>query len=203
MQVAAIKKAKSIPTSLIYEELNGTPVYYRGYEAVLKKLVKQESIMGSSEIQAYIIMLIQDHLRGQLPKKYTILTGELGLHLGAGQNFAADISIYERSQFLSQGLSPKYTQKIPLAIVEVDTKANFSDFTEAEYFQLKTEKLLQYGVNQIVWFFTKSQKVMICKKGEKQWIISDWTENIEILDANFSLKSLLDEEGIDMENIKY
>jgi len=44
-----------IPKDLIFEELDGIPIYYRGYNEVIKKSKTLEDIMGSSTLQMVII----------------------------------------------------------------------------------------------------------------------------------------------------
>lgn len=40
-----------IPKSLIYEEYDGKPMYYRGYKEVMNGLKTHEEIMGESDTQ--------------------------------------------------------------------------------------------------------------------------------------------------------
>jgi hypothetical protein len=39
---------------------------------------------------------------------------------------------------------------------------------------------------------------MISRKDHKQWIITDWSEEVEVLGYAFSLKNLLEAEGLDL-----
>jgi Uma2 family endonuclease len=192
------KKTRKIPDYLIYEEIDGKPIYYRGYLSVLNKKNNLESIMGSSELQSYFIMTILEFLLKEMPEKYKIMTSELGIHLAHGSNLAADIAIYEKKVFKDKFPQDKYSERVPLCVIEVDTKADFGNITEADYYHSKTQKLLDFGVEMVVWFFSKSQKVMISRKDHKQWIITDWSEEVEVLGYAFSLKNLLEAEGLDL-----
>jgi hypothetical protein len=42
------KRSKKIPETLVYEVLNGRPLYRKGYKEVLRKNLNPENIMGSS-----------------------------------------------------------------------------------------------------------------------------------------------------------
>lgn len=191
------KKTRKIPDYLIYEEIDGKPIYYRGYQSVLTKKNNLEGIMGSSTIHSYILMTILEYLLLHLPKeKYKMMTGELGLHLSHGNNLSADIAIFERQVFVNRTPEDKYVEIPPKVVIEIDTKADFGNISEADYYLGKTQKLLDFGVELVVWFFTKSQKVMVSPAGQKQWIITDWSEEITILEAAFSLKNLLEAEGL-------
>jgi hypothetical protein len=51
----AVSTPKKIPTSLIYEVMDGQPLYYKGYQFVLKKQKTLADIMGISKLQFVII----------------------------------------------------------------------------------------------------------------------------------------------------
>ena len=48
---------QEIPLALVYEVLNGRPLYYRGYKEVLSGTSTLESVMGSSDSQGAIVSL--------------------------------------------------------------------------------------------------------------------------------------------------
>ena len=48
-------KTRDIPQTLVYEMIDGTPVYYRGYQEVLAGSKKIEEIMGSSVLKGRVI----------------------------------------------------------------------------------------------------------------------------------------------------
>ena len=59
MTVKAVKsRKKGIPKELIYEMRFGSPVYYRDYDKVLSGEKELEEVMGSSGLQAYLLILI-------------------------------------------------------------------------------------------------------------------------------------------------
>lgn len=47
--------AERIPDSLVYEEIDGQPIYYRGYREVLSGHKKLEDIVGCSDVQGLIV----------------------------------------------------------------------------------------------------------------------------------------------------
>lgn len=185
----------SIPNYLVYEVIDGMPIYYKGYKAVVQQLKKLEDIMGSSGLQSYIISVIVEHLLFNIDRKrYKILYSELGLHLEFKNNLSADIAVYEKNQ-LKRKLTKKYIHFAPKIAIEVDTKVEFDQLSSGDYINIKTQKLLDFGVDKVVWIFTESQKVLVATN-EKDWLIKPWGKDIEILGCIFSIATLLKEEDI-------
>ena len=52
---ATAKPKRNIPNYLVYEIMDGKPIYYRGYQSVLNKTKTLEQIMGCSSLQAVLI----------------------------------------------------------------------------------------------------------------------------------------------------
>jgi len=75
------KKITEVPRKFIYEEIDGVPLYYRGYKEAIAHNLSVEDIMGSGELQSTLISVILDFLYNNLDKKsYRIITSEAGLH---------------------------------------------------------------------------------------------------------------------------
>jgi Uma2 family endonuclease len=85
----------------------------------------------------------------------------------------------------------------PRIVIEVDTKASFEDFTTPmDYFNQKTDDLLNFGVEKVIWIFTASRKVMEARKGEN-WIISGWQQEIPLLEnISLNLEKLIQENNL-------
>ena len=148
------RKEKKVPQHLIYEVMDGKPLYRRGYRDVLRKLKKTEDIMGASSQQAIVISYI---LRAIFPHfsedQFEILTGEAGLHLDTNNNLAGDIMIYDHA-FSASKITVKYADTPPLIDIEVDVSIDLEDLEELEYIRLKTQKLLNFGVARVIWIMT-------------------------------------------------
>ena len=57
----------------------------------------------------------------------------------------------------------------------------------------KTDELLDFGVEKVIWIFTDTQKVMIAES-EKDWRIIDWEKDIIILkNITINIQSILSE----------
>ncbi len=198
------KRTRKIPDYLIYEVMDGKPIYYRGYKNVLSGKLKLEDIMGSSRIQSFFISLIVEHFIPLLKNKYKMFYSEMGVHLSLGDNLSIDIAIYDK-QTLTQGwlFEDKYADKPPVIAIEVDSKAALQNSAEAqEYFSKKIQKYLDFGVQQVVWIFTKSRKVWIAKNDGTPWLIQNWQDTITILGHSFSIELLIKDYGFDPSLLK-
>ena len=173
--------------------------YKGGYKNVLSGKLNQEGVMGSSALQSFFISLMVEYLLPKLKNDYKILYGELGLNMRVGDNLSMDIAIYYRSDITVERLSKvKYADFPPLVVVEVDTKAapeSVDSFDE--YFVNKTQKYLDFGVEQVVWLFTKSRKVWVAKNDNKPWLIMNWHDDMTVLSQNFTINQLIEEYGFD------
>ncbi|RRB03705.1 Uma2 family endonuclease [Larkinella rosea] len=183
---------RKIPPSLKYEEIDGVPYYYKGYRAVLSQKKTVEEIMGASALQSAIVSLLIHILYKYLPfDDYLIATNEPGLHLKTGSNLSNDIAIFAQNK-LPVPLDEKYFSVPPEVVVEVDVKIELpTDISETEYIYQKTEKMLAFGVQKVIWILTKTQKTLIAEQG-KRWVITDWDDAVEVLSGcSFELGPLL------------
>ena len=140
-KVSSIKS--KIPEALVYETINGKPVYYRDYRLVINKEKTIEEIMGSSSLQSIIITILMEHFfTTQSGQGLQFLSNEVGLHLRKGDNLNCDIAIVDKSTLIERGIKNKYLDFAPKIVVEVDTKAELSELSAGDYFNGKTKKLL-------------------------------------------------------------
>lgn len=183
--------------ALVYEEIDGRPLYYKGYRDVLISKKNQEDIMGASTIQWILVSYFMEFMILSLDKKkYRFATGEAGLHIGHRSNFANDIAIFEKSVLTPQKINTRYADVAPKIVVEIDIKIDLELPEDKDYVNLKTQKLLDFGVQTVFWIFTASQKIMVAHQNQ-DWTISTWYKDIELLDGQFfNIGQYLDSEGI-------
>ncbi len=198
------KRVQKIPDSLVYEVMDGKPIYYRGYKNVLSGKLKLEDIMGASALQSFFLSLVNNFLYPLIQKEYFTMLGEMGVHIQLGDNLSADLAVFHRSQLTFERIwSGKYADYPPVIVVEVDTKAapeSVEDFQK--YFSEKIQKYLDFGVEQVVWIFTKSRKVWIAKNDGTPWLIQNWQDTITILGHSFSIEQLIKDYGFDPSLLK-
>jgi Uma2 family endonuclease len=191
------KKNTRVPSYLIYEELDGKPIYFKGYKDVLAGTKTIEEIMGASELQTMVVSVLVKFLNRNLEDKYIVGSSEAGLHVQSRNNFSSDIVIYEADQFQNRSFTRNYSEIPPRVVIEIDIQGDFPDQQEfANYYLKKTQKLLDFGVQQLIWFFTDVRKVVIAEPN-KPWLTVDWQEEITIFDQyRFSIKNLIESSGL-------
>ena len=184
---------QNIPERLIYEMVAGKPIYYKGYKEYLKGEKQIEELMGSSYLQSLIITKLVFLLMSNLSKEYLVLTNEIGLQFKDKGWRAADIAIVETKKLKGIKKSNKYLTIAPKIVIEIDTKAELEEVKDSfGYFHKKTDELLNFGVEKVIWIFTDSEKIMISEK-DKTWQILNWSKDVEIMDGvNIHLESLVD-----------
>jgi Uma2 family endonuclease len=180
--------------ALIYEIDNDKPIYYKGYKEVLNHTKNIEECMGSSYLQSLIIMCIVEELLKILPKNYQILSNEIGLKIGKNKHRANDIAIYKKDDLTKIKLKDKYLEIPPKIAIEIDTKAELENISSMDYISQKTDDLLNFGVEKVIWIFTGIEKIMLAEKN-KTWFIQSWNTEIEILDSiSFNIQILIDKD---------
>ena len=189
-----LKKPTPVPDYLIYEIIDGIPLYYAGYEQVLKNKKTLEDIMGYGSLQWVLLTLIADKLRPLIGERYRVLQGEGGLHLSSRLNFSLDLAIFEQSHLSFERLQNKYFDIPPKVIVEVDTKAHLPEFTIPNYYQRKTQRLLEFGVEQVVWVFTDPRKITTARN-DGPWLTVNWHDDVEVMGHRVNLQALVDQLG--------
>ncbi len=191
------EKRQELLKVLTYEKVKGKPIYYRGYKKVLKGELPPEAVMGSSELQSLIISLLLKYLFKVLPDEFTALTNELGFFTSSKSFRSLDIAIYRKEDMKEP--QDKYTKRVPIVVIEIDTKADLSKYSSfEEYMYEKTTDLLDAGVQRVIWYITKVKKVFIAEAG-KDWITSDWDREVEVLKGiKLNLKTLLNKEGVEI-----
>ncbi|MCO6489913.1 MAG: Uma2 family endonuclease [Phaeodactylibacter sp.] len=177
---SAIQK---IPDHLIYEMIDGDPIYYKGYRDYLNGNKQIEELMGSSILQSLIISRLVFLLQSNLGPDYEVLTNEVGIQVGVKAWRAADIAIVKTREIEGVESKNKYLGFAPEVVIEIDTKAELTEIKNPlSYYHEKTDELLKFGVKKVIWIFTETRKVMVAQK-DKKWETSDWKENIFIIEA--------------------
>ena len=176
--------------SAIYEMVNGKPIYYRGWQDVLKGEKTIEQIRTSSLIQSYLVSEINAYTHTALRKKYILGANEAGLKFKKGDWRAADICLWTKASLKNTPLHAHYSEIISEIVIEVDTKADTKEMPM--YYLEKTKDLHKHGVRRVLWIFTGSEQVMIAEKGQK-WTIQEWSESFEVADGfMLNIKELID-----------
>ena len=188
------KQSEEIPGYLVYETLEGMPVYYRGFKNVLNEKQTFEEIMGYGALQIFLLNLLKDYFQPLFGKNHWIWTGEAGLHVSHKSNPSLDFVILPKSSFSIKDAKNKYLDFPPNVVIEVDTKADFEalSLSPGSYYIKKTEVLLDFGVKEVIWIFTQVEKVMVARPGQP-WLTVNWTDEIEVMGERFKIQQLIEE----------
>ncbi|MVM39416.1 Uma2 family endonuclease [Spirosoma sp. HMF3257] len=187
---------QQIPSYLIYETLNGRPLYRKGYKEVLAKRKTPGEIMGCSDLQAIIVSALHAYIYNHANRKaYWVVTNEPGLHIQLGDNLSNDIAVYEKEKVTIKG---KFFDVAPKVVVEVDIKVDLEAFPamEQDYIYEKTQAMLDFGTERVIWITTKSRKVFVAAKSET-WITLNWDATVSVIDdVTLNVAAILTEEGV-------
>lgn len=189
---------RNIPTALIYEMWQGKPVYYKGYREVLAGKKTIQEVISCSDIQGVLVSILNGYLYSVINrKKYLLATNEVGLHLALNDNLGNDLVLFEKEKVGK--LKGKYFDVPPKVVIEVDIKADITDFENGAdgYVIQKSKKMLDFGVEKVLWVITSMQRVYVIDRNDPTWHLVDWSENIPVLDdCILNIKQLLDDEEI-------
>lgn len=199
MAPASAKRPAVVPESLIYEMLDGRPLYYQGYRDVLAGRKTTEEIMGSSTLQWVLVSYFMELMILTLDrKKYRFASNEAGVHLDHRSNLSHDVAIYDRTVLTPDKINKKYASVPAVVAIEIDVKADLSNEADRNYVNLKTRKLLDFGTDKVLWVFTDSQQVMVAERTADAWLTMDWHRDLDLHDGQlFNIGAYLQQEGID------
>ena len=181
--VTSRKPRQKIPDYLIYEIIDGQPIHYKGYREVVAGHKTFSDIMGSSKLQGFIVTYIIVHLGRLLDdSKYTLISSEAGLHLDKRNNLAGDVLIFDSAALPIEEIDEHYADVPPKVVIEVDIMADPFDMEPNNYIFKKTQKLLDFGVEKVIWITTKTKKVTVATP-QADWQVKDWNKDVEILEG--------------------
>jgi Uma2 family endonuclease len=191
-------KVRRVPSYLIYEELGGEALPYRGYLEVLSGKKQVEEIMGSSSLQAVLVSILNWFVSNHINrKKYLVASNESGLHIDSGANLANDIAIYDK---VTTTLNNKYFETPPKLVIEVDVKVDLGETmwnSELGYVLTKSQKMLDFGVEKVIWISTQTKKIFVMPATER-WYLVNFDEDIPLIEGCvLNLAQLLREEEIE------
>lgn len=185
--------AQHIPDSLIYEKVDGSPIYYKGYRDYLRGDVEMDELMGSSLLQSALITQLLLLLHQHFGDKYFLLSNELGILFKKNSWRSADLAIIEKEKLKGKAFGNKYLDIPPKVVVEIDTKAELSDMEDTfGYYHKKTKQLLAFGVERVVWIFSEQQSVLIAEQN-RDWQIIDWDRDFLLIDGlSINISTIVD-----------
>jgi Uma2 family endonuclease len=184
------------PKTLIYEEFGGRVYYRKGYKSVLNQTKKLTDIMGTSSLQGIIISVLLRYLFTHTGEdEYEIITNEAGLHVSRGENFSSDIILYNAEDARKYRYNEYYFNVAPKVVIEVDIKIELENQTDMEYVKEKTEKLLKFGVEHIIWVLSK-ERIVIIAEPNQDLVIKNWTKDFDLLpNHTINIQKMIEKKG--------
>lgn len=184
----------------MYEVIDGKPLYYKGYQSVINKTKTLDDIMGCSSLQAVIVTyLLRIIFRTTDEKKYHALTNEIGNHIDTNNNLSNDIAIFDKAVLTPDKINKKYPDVPPKLVIGIDTEADVAELTSFGYIYKESKKLLDFGVERIIWIMINTQTVTVIEPN-RDWQVREWNTDIELMNGHtFNIARYLDEEGIVVE----
>lgn len=187
------KHRQFLLSQLVYE-MDDKPIYYAGYKDVLNETKEPEAVMGSSYLQSYLVEIIQRFLFSHpFNSRFRILASELGVQIDKRKWRSCNIAIYEKVRLNDVPLVNKYMPIAPDYVIEIDTKADLTNYQyQHDYFVKKTRQLHEFGVKKVIWIFTKNIPVIWESESADTIIIRDgWNHDVTITDGmTFNLATL-------------
>lgn len=87
--------------------------------------------------------------------------------------------IFDYNVLTIDQINLNYAQVTPKICVELDTRIELENVAESEYVTLKTMKLLEFGAEKVIWFFTESKQVMVATPGN--WTTFGWDHEVVLM----------------------
>ncbi len=197
MTYSSQRKIPKVPSYLVKEILDDMPVFYKGYKAVLRKEKTIEDVMGASGLQIFIVRYLFRLLDRNLDDNlFYVFTGEGGLHLSKGTNLSGDVLVFDKQILTPDLIDTHYLNIPPLIDIEIDVEIDNTTFSDFDYIQRKTDNLLKFGTQKVIWILTKTQKIIVAEPN-KDWLMIDWQKDVEITQGiTFNVPQYLKKEGV-------
>ncbi|TAE32578.1 MAG: Uma2 family endonuclease [Cytophagales bacterium] len=182
----------------MYEILNGKALNRRGYLDVLSGEKDLSEIAGHSSFKAALTSFILGKIATGVKKgRYLLATNQVGLTIDPGSELILDIAIFNRAGL---ALTEKYFDVPPLVAIEIDVNIEPEEFAggETDYVHEKTQRLLDFGVERVIWVTTQPKKIFVATQ-TAPWLTQNWDADVPVLDdVVLNLAGLLKEEEIEV-----
>ncbi len=103
------------------------------------------------------------------------MIGGPGVHLKYKDNISNDIAIFNRLS--ANQITKKYLDFAPKIVIEIDIDIDPTSMPDLEYLEKKTKKMLDFGVEKVIWILTNIKKVMVATPNNP-WYTIDWSNDI-------------------------
>jgi hypothetical protein len=120
--------------------------------------------------------------------------------MGKGNNLAGDIFLYDRQKMTPENINKFYSAVPPLLAIEIDIKIDLEKESDLRYVNRKIRKLLDFGVEKVIWILTETKQVIIAERNAPSGQFMDWNRDVEIRPGlSFNIGLYLEKRGIVVE----
>ena len=179
---------------LIYEIIDGKPIFYSKAHTVMQELLLVDELKFSESSQPGILSAISQFLWDHLPEAdFQIFTNGVGYEPDHNNHLELDIAVCPRSLMKGQNISKALTTPPDLVVLK-DSVAGIDDPSRLlGYFHEKIKKIMDYGTTRLIWINTISQTITIAEQ-DTYWRTVDWEEEVDwIENLRLSLEDILSE----------
>jgi Uma2 family endonuclease len=123
------------------------------------------------------------------------------LYINEQNEVSTDIAIH--TLLSPDKITTKYADYPPKLVVEIDIDIDPASMPEIEYLQKKTAKMLEFGVERVIWILTYVRKVIVADRLNDTWLMVDWASDIELMEGiTFNIQQFLNKRGINPDSIQ-
>ena len=80
-------------------------------------------------------------------------------------------------------------------VIEVDVKIDLEQTNALAYLTEKNKTLFDFGVERVVWIFTKDKKILLAEPNE-DWILRDWSRDFTLIAGHsINLEQMIEKKG--------
>lgn len=148
----------NIPPYLIHEIMDEKLLYRQGFMDVVSKKKAFDDIRGIGMIQSRVIGYFLRQFYSKLDQRGFVIGSNVGLEIDSRNHFVLDIAIFSKAVLTGEMVTKQYPKVPPILVIEIDTDIEFEDMNSSTYINIKTQKLLDFGAEKVVWCFTVSKK---------------------------------------------
>jgi len=113
-------------------------------------------------------------------KKYQLVTDRIGLRINDKTFRKIDLAIYDREELGDAQIGENYLLDVaPEIWIAIDTLADLSHFKNPyNYYNEKSNDVLELGGRKVIWIFTKTRKVLTSQPNSLSFDIHEWDDDV-------------------------
>ena len=183
-----------LPKDYVRDIISREVFPYKGWQIALKERKASEKIKARSVRQSTIFYFITVFFFKNIScKKYKFLGNEVGLKIDEDNFLCLGSTIYDRKKLPRKNIENDYLNTPPKIVFEVDVNVDTGKNSEIIYVSRKIQALLDFGVERVIWIFGENEKILVADSN-KDWIITNWSTDIDVLDGH-----ILNLQNLDLE----